>query len=97
MVGELDGVADEVDRDLAQTAGIALDATRYGVVDVDGQRQALFACLCAEQFDDFAQCPSRIEFAADEIEASGLDLRQVEDVVQQVEQVLARPVKRFSS
>ena len=90
LLGELDGVADQVDQDLAQPAGVA--DQRVGDIGGDpaGQLQALgvrrSARVCSVSFHGFAQR----ERCRVEAELAGLDLGEIEDVVDDRQQRIGR-------
>ena len=81
LLGELEGVADEVDDDLAQAAGIAGQALRYVGVDMTGQLQPLFVCPEGQRPHRVAEMLAEIEGDTFEVDPAGLDLGEVEDVV----------------
>ena len=80
-LGELDGVADEVDQDLAEAAGVADQGVGHVVGDVEGQLQALLVGPQAERPHRVAQAVAEVERAGVELELARLDLGEVEDVV----------------
>src|SRR3984957_2736953 len=89
-VRELDGVADEIDEDLAQPHRIAPHGAGYVEIDGTGQLQPLRMGSAGEDlagfFDGFAQA----EFDALELEFSGFDLREIQDVVDDLQQRFGR-------
>jgi hypothetical protein len=88
-IGELNGVPDEVDQDLAEPRRIDLDARGDGSIPVDAQGEALLDGAGAHERGDLVdQLGGRARHAL-ERHATGLDLRQVEDVVQDAEEMLA--------
>jgi len=86
--GELEGVADQVDEDLAQAAAVELGDDR-------GRRGAQLEHVAAgarerlQGLGDLARDLLGGEALAPEVELGGLDAREVEDVVDEAEQVLA--------
>ena len=81
--GELDGVAHQVHQQLPEARRIGADGFRHSAVPVVVQRQVLFQGLDPQHGDDFAD--DFVRRAADllDLQAVGLDLRQVEDVIDQ--------------
>ena len=79
--GELHGIVGKVGEHLAQPYGVALDEARAARADVDRAEHALLARprlqLVADALDQLMQ----IEHRAVELEASGLELGIVENVV----------------
>ena len=41
LVGELDGIPEQIDENLAQTSGVASQRLRHGRIDIDDQLEAL--------------------------------------------------------
>ena len=82
-LGELDGVAEQVDEDLAQPAGSPRSAARD--VRVDAARAAPGPWLVRARREQLARRPRRPSRRSNvdglELELAGLDLREVEDVV----------------
>ncbi len=94
-VGELHCVADQVSEDLAQAAGIAAQPQgRFGR-DPAVHLQAFVMRLDRQQVDGLAQQQGEIEVHDLEGQLAGLDLGEVEDVVDDVQQ--ASPLLRTIS
>ena len=91
--GELDRVADQVDQDLAQSGGVAGDEVGQPGVDQAGQLHPLVAGLFAEQLGDVLQHLVQVEVDTLQGELALLHFGEVEDVVDQVQQVVARPLR----
>ena len=87
-LGEFDGVAHQVDEDFLQPQGVAHQgrAGQAGV-DLQPQRQALGGGLFAHDALEGVDHLAEVEGLVFEGEALGLDLGEVEDVVEQVEQL----------
>ena len=86
LLGELDGVADQVDHDLAKAAVVADDHPRDVGMDEAGQFQALRGGGDGERFHRVAQAFPQVEGLALQHQFSGLDPGEVEDVVDHGEQ-----------
>ena len=85
MVGELDGVADEVEEDLFQALGVAPQAPRQIGAD-DPQREALGPGRDPQQALELGQQRRQVEGTVLDLDPPGLDLGQVEDVVEEAQQ-----------
>jgi hypothetical protein len=94
LVGELDRVGEEVLEDLLQPSGVGVELVVAGV-ELDVQRQALVRRHLLEPLDDRGDRVLDADRGGGDVHPAGLDLGQVEDVVDQVEQVVARPVDRL--
>ena len=78
---ELDGVAEHVQQHLPKTALIAEQHLGHGGSDMAGELDALLRRADREQLGGIADGFTRVELGAFEIEPPRLDLREVEDVV----------------
>ena len=86
-VGELDGVAGVVEQGLAQARRVAVQPGQIVVaVDLDGQ--PLPSGLIGDQRTDVVEHRRQREVGGFQFDAAGFDLRQVEDVVDDGQQVL---------
>src|SRR5262249_13855571 len=74
-------VADEVDHDLAQPAGIAMHDLGNLGVDVEDQLQPLRRGAVCECPEVVAETLAEVEVDGIEFELAGLDLGEVEDIV----------------
>ena len=92
---ELDGVADEVDDDLAQAAIVADHHVGHFGMDEAGQFQSLLVRANGKRLHRVAKTFPQVERAAIEREFARFDLREVEDVVDHREQGLARVPDRL--
>ena len=91
--GELDRVVQEVDQDLAQPRGVA--PTGPAPRDRPGSRlQPLARCWHGEQVGRLLDALAEGERGRFDVQLPGLDLREVEDVVDQREQRLAAAADR---
>ena len=86
-LGELDGVADEVEQDLAETIAVAMQRRRQ-MVGIDDQFDILACRLVAHHVDHTEQHAVDREVAAVHAQLAGFDLRQIEHVVDDAEQVM---------
>ena len=93
--GEFDGIAEEIEEDLPDPAGVAAQQRRYLGLDPQLQSQALVARARLDHRDDPLQEVLQIEIDAVELEAPCLHPREIENVVDDGEQRLARIVDRF--
>ncbi len=93
--GELDRVAQEVDQDLAQPRGVALDHGRHRGIDPAADLQPLARRLGGEQVDRLLHAGAQGERGGLDGELAGLDLREVQNVVEQGEQRLAAAADRL--
>ena len=93
--GELDGVVREVEQDLAEADAVGDDARRRAGGDADQKFNLLLARLGREQVGDFLNGGGQIHRQRLEGKLAGLDLREVEDVVDDDEQVGAGVAEDF--
>ena len=84
---ELDGVADEIEQDLLHGAGVGFDG--LGVDGAVDEFEAVFLRAAAHDPDDLLDQVRHIDRVGVQAHLAGLDLRHVEDVVDEREQVLA--------
>src|SRR6185312_2283874 len=91
-LGELDGVADQVGQHLAQAAGIAGEAARQVRRDVGAEAQALLLGHLVEEVLDLFDDVAGVEGHHLQLDLAGLDLREIQDVVDDAEQRLGRAV-----
>ena len=87
-LGELDGVADQIGDDLRQTDRVADDAGRRVRRDVAQELQALGVRAHAERLERVADGVGERKRHRFELQLPRLDLREVEDVVQNRQQRL---------
>ena len=89
--GELDRVREQVDDDLLELADVG-DPVAEAVLDLERQHQAVAAGPLADQRRAVVEQHRQRGPRQIELHPAGLDLREVEDVVDQREQVVARAV-----
>ena len=87
---ELDAVADDVDEHLTQPVGIADQAVGHVRVHVADQLQALPVRLHGEGAHRVAEQLAQLEVVGNQLELAGLDLRKIQEVVDQPEQAAGR-------
>ena len=95
-LGELQRVAEEVDDDLREAAAIADDPLGHVAVDVADQLDPFLVRARRHGPQDLAERFVQIELDRIEIDLAGLDLGEIEDVVDQREQRVARCLSRCS-
>jgi len=79
--GELDGVADEVEENLAEAGGVADEDIGDVGGDVAEQLKVFLVGAESEGFEGEVETLADVEGAEVEFDAASLDLREVEDVV----------------
>ena len=94
FVGEFEGVGQQVEDDLLQPLLVGSDGLRQGFVELDIERQALFRRKLPEGPLHMLLEAGQRHVADLDRDRAGLDLGQVEDVVDQVEQIGAGAVDR---
>ena len=90
LLGEFHGVAREVEEDLAQAARVAAQAVRHLGCNVAADLDALRLGARRQQVDDAFDQATQLEVQAVDLELARLHLREVEDVVDDGDQRLAR-------
>ena len=96
-IGELDGVAGQVDQHLTQAIGVAFDEGRHIVGDDEPQIDALLAGTRRQDRQHALHDLAQDERRGHQIEMSRLDLREVEDVVDDGEQRIAADANRLGA
>ena len=94
-LGELDRIADQVGQHLAQPVRITAEITLGGRVDQGAQLQPLFGRLGGDDLDHAFDQRLEVEVDGIELDPAGLQLRDVEDVVDDGQQILARRLDRL--
>ena len=92
--GELEGVGQQVEHHLLQPLLVGADRVGQGVVEIDLEREALFRRQLAEGAFHMLLERGQRHVAKLDRHRAGLDLRQVEDVVDQAEQIGAGAMDR---
>ena len=88
-IGELHGVAGEVEQHLSQPRGVADHLPRQRVVDIGGDLELLRLRARRDQLDRLLHQRRKIERARVEVDAAGFDLGEIEDLVDQRQQRVA--------
>ena len=86
FAGEFDGVLEQVDDDLPQAAWIAAHEGGELVVDVDDDLETLAVRLHREKVDGLMHPGPEVEARRLQLEPPGLDLGEVEDVVDEAQE-----------
>ena len=94
VVGELDAVVDEVQQHLANPADVADQAARHVVRDFERELDVLLGGARREQVEHFFHGLVEIVRDVFQLDAAGLDLREVQDVVDDDQQALGGPANR---
>jgi hypothetical protein len=87
--GELDPVPHEVDEDLPEAAGVADHLGRHVVFDPVGEFEVFAGGRASQKFDDVLDGGAQFEGGFFQLEFAGLDLREIENVVDDGEKGLA--------
>ena len=95
LVGELDRVADEIEQHLAQPLVVADEAGGQIVVDDVDQVEVLLAGLGREQVERFLDAGAEVERKLIQREPARLDLREIENVVDDGEERFAAGAERL--
>src|ERR1051325_7393426 len=88
LLGELDAVANKIEQDLAQAAGIALEVCRHIVVDDRRKLDLIFVGALDKQIECAFDGLPQIEIERLEMQLARFDLREVENIVDDREQKL---------
>ncbi len=86
---KFDGIAEEVDQDLAEATGIAHDRGRQFLVNAAEHLDLLVGNLGPDHIADVMGGDFGVKVDGFELHVSGLDLGKIEDVVDETEQSLA--------
>ena len=84
--GEFDGVANQVDEDLAESAGVAQEPPRHFRLNAVGQLQPLFLGSHRQGFKQVPEARAQIEFEDVELQLTRLDFGEIQNVVKDGEQ-----------
>ena len=90
LLGELDGIGDIIDEDLAEPQRVADQQEIEPRIDIEDEFEPLGGGLAADQVADPVEDLVRLEFGAFQREFSGLQLREVENVVDDLQEHLRR-------
>src|SRR5215470_11208810 len=94
LVSELDGITHKVDDDLSQTNRVAEDAIRQIGLNVAAQLQLFLMSARGKQAYSVLEGVAEIEVSLVEFELPCLDLREIEQVIDQREQGIGRILDR---
>ena len=86
LIGELDGIPQQVEQDLAQTARVAPQGRRQIRMDQTGHLQALIVGALGQCMSYVFDRVAQAEGNGLQLEPAGLDLREIQYVVQQRQQ-----------
>ena len=89
VVGELDGVGEEVDENLSQAGHVAVDGGRHQRLEEVSEVQGFLGAPGRQDVESALDALAEVKGSALEIEPSGLDLGKVEDVVDDSEEGIA--------
>jgi hypothetical protein len=88
-LGELDRVADQIEQDLTEADAIAMQPFRC-MVEIHQDVELLGLNLIGDQIEDVIDHARRFEVTGFECQLLGLDLGQIQDIVDDLEQMLGR-------
>ena len=89
-LGELDRVGEQVEQDLAQPGHVAADRRRHVALEDVGDVETLLGRARADQVERRLDALAQVERMRLDVHPPGLDLREVEDVVDDRQQRVAR-------
>src|SRR5690606_14682921 len=89
LLGELDRVLDEVDQDLLYPRRVRLDRLGQRSLELDVEREPLLGGVQLQEQLDVEDDAVRPDAAPVELELAGLDAREIEDVVDDLEEIEA--------
>ena len=81
LVGEFDGVIDEIHQHLSDSSGVADKMCGSVRTIVNDEFEALLMNARNEQTDHFLECDQEIEWDRVDVESSSLNLRKVQNVI----------------
>ena len=93
-VGELHGITQQVDQYLAQLAIIGMDRV-FADMHVDPPAQPLLLAAYGKHTRDILRQVTQVEITGVQLHGTGLDLGEIQDVVNQTDQVVARRMDRL--
>ena len=94
MLGELDGIADQVEKHLAEPGGVAYQGVGHVRLQVAGQLQALLVGARGQGAQGVADRRPQGEVSRLQLQLARLDLGEVEQVVDQAQQAVGRRLDR---
>ena len=97
LFGELDGVADQVEQHLPQPAGVADQGVGHVRLHVANQLQPLLVGPHGQGPQGVAQSRPQGEVGRVQLQLAGLDLGEVEQVVDDAQQVVGRRLDRLQA
>ncbi len=89
MLGELDGVAQQVEQDLHQALFVREHGGRHRAAEDMAELDALVLGAEPAEVDDPLDERGEVELVRDQLHLASLDLGQIEDVIDQAQEVLA--------
>jgi len=92
--GELDGVAGDVERNLAQARGVADDTRGQALIDIGADFQAFGLGARPQKLNSLLDESRQRERSGRKIEAAGLDLGEIENLLDQRQQRFPRGLHR---
>src|SRR5690606_29233373 len=94
-LGKLHGVRQEVLQHLLKTLTIGLEPGRNIITDLDAQVQTLLGCWCIERCSQLVDDVAGSHLLRLDLQVTSLNLRYVENVIDEVEQVVAGSLDRL--
>ena len=93
--GKFDGVAEEVDDDLAETLQIAKERRGNSGIQMPGNFEVLLAAPELHDFQDFAQASGELKFERAKFHHSRVHFGEVQNVIEQAEKRIGRSLYHF--
>ena len=90
MLGELDGIAKEVDDDLTNPGGIPYHAFGHVRLDITDQFQTLFVGTEGKRLGGLFEITSKVERDHLKLQPAGFYFGKVEDIVDDEKQIVCR-------
>ncbi|MNU80360.1 hypothetical protein D3C71_699910 [compost metagenome] len=95
LVRELDGIVGVVHQDLPQPQGVSTQVGGQVGVHVEHQLQAFAGAFFAQQVGHVVEHGMQVEIHHLDFELARLDFAEIQDVIDQAQQVLSRPLDLF--
>src|SRR5271155_3758048 len=92
MIGELDGISNQVENNLAKSEWISNDVVRHGAVHFEGETERLFMCFDSEGLQRIEDGAAHGEGNALNHHAVGFDFRYIKDVVNDSQKAVGKVV-----